>query len=247
MNKSGSAVVWIVAVVAGLGMVLFAASAPFNAKVKSVYRHTTQWTPKRIQADPSGYLEWAMNECNRFRSALEAHRLSLLARQHSTDRAIQESQARQESAGTLLTEAKELYRQTESEGAWPARTAGNTFSRDELKSRIIRLHLARQRQGRLFSEYTRLSPLIGQRLESLEQKITRVDDLQSWLASNVELVAMSRSVEDFRSVNDQVNALLDMSQAVSEAHNVPDVNTAVEENVEITATMQSFDAIMGER
>ena len=86
-NRNGSAILWVIAGIAGLGALAFFLSAPFSTKVKSSYRQATQWTARRIQTDPSGYLDWAISECSRFRADLEAHRLSLLSRRRAVDRA----------------------------------------------------------------------------------------------------------------------------------------------------------------
>jgi hypothetical protein len=245
-TRNGGILLWVIAGIAVIGTLLFIISAPFNAKTKAVYRDATQWTPKRIQADPSGYLNWAIDECMRFRARLESHRLSLLARKYAVARAHEEAEARCNSAAVLLDESKQSYRQSQDEGTWPVMIDGSELEEEELKRRIVRLNAAKTRHAQLAAEYERLKPIICLRLGTLDERLAEVDDLHFWLTSNVELVVLSQSVDEFRGLHERVSALLDMSQAVSDVNKAPAVDGVVNQHVEMAAHEKSFAAIMQE-
>lgn len=243
-SRTGGIVLWGLLGLAGIGAVLFVISAPFNAGAKGVYSNATQWTPRRIQDNPSGYMMWAMEECSGFMETLEVHRLSLWARRHSVDRASQEAQNRKRAAEALLANAKTVYRDAQSGNKWPAPLKSEMLTETQLQHRIVRLHSATERQSQLGAEYARLKPIIALRLEGLEERINEVEDLQCRLAANTELVRLSQSDEDFHELHDHVSSLLDMNNALGDVNKLPDVESVIGHQVEVAAHNETFDSIM---
>jgi len=127
-------------VAAGIFAAGYFGSMPFRAKVDASVKNHTQWTAQSIENNPSGYLEWATGEYGRLLQSLDARKIGLSYEKSLAEKSVAFERKALPILQTRLAFARRSYLEAEGGGSWPVQIDGESFSRDELGSRILLLN-----------------------------------------------------------------------------------------------------------
>jgi hypothetical protein len=216
-GKRGNTVAIVLVIVLVLGAILFFVSKPFQTRVKQATRQATEWTPENIQKDPVGYLSWALAECGKTEEKLQASRLALKTNRNNAERSLSTHQADQTAYTKLLDEAKSLYRQAGASASWPAELRGVKMEEAVLKAKIVEAHDKLSGLGELIATYQQSRQIIDRKLVEVEAKLTEVTKLESKLSTDLEIAKVRKTVEGIGTISDQLNAIVDTSEALVSA------------------------------
>lgn len=206
----------------------FVVSKPFSTRVRSSYRQATEWTAENIQKDPVGYLTWALSEVDKTEQRLQAGVLGLKTKKNAAVRALERDQADQTEYGKLLDEFKDAYLSASSSNSWPVTVRNASFEENALKRKIVEANDKLKSLSSLVETYAKTKNVIDRKLTELDGELAGVVKLKNKLTTNLEIAKVNASVEGIDSIGDQLNAIVDASEAlVSTAEEGVDVEELI--------------------
>jgi hypothetical protein len=249
-RRGASAVTVLVSVGVVIVLLLaayFLVSKPFQTQVKTGYRQATEWTPENIQKDPVGYLTWALDEVGKTEKTLEASVISLKTKRNAAARALEKHDTEQSQYEKLLGEFKDAYKSASSASEWPVSVRDISFEEDALKRKVVECNGQLANTTKLKDTYAKTKAIIDRKLSELEAKQTELVQLKSKLSTDLELAKVNKSVEGIDSLDAEVNAIVDTSEALASS---AEEGVSLDEMISPTgdaAVDDEFAKIMGEK
>lgn len=227
-----------------LGLVaFFVVSKPFQTQVKEQFRQGTEWTPENIQADPVGYLTWALGEADKTEQKLEASVIGLKTKKNAASRSLEKHTADATEYTKLLEEFKQAY--TDANGTYPVNIRGVNLDETALKRKIVECNDKLQNVKELQSTYEKTKGVIDRKMGELEAKRTEVTKLKSKLGTQLEIAKVNKTVEGIEGIGDTLSSIIDTSDAlVSTAEEGTDIEAFITPTGDARVD-DEFDKIMG--
>lgn len=216
-KNRGSALTIVVAlvviVILGAGLWYFL-SDPFSTRVNEAYKQGTEWTAENIQANPVGYLTWALSEVDKTEDKLEAGIISLKTKKSQADRALSKNTADKTQYETLLVEFKTAYKEAKPESKFPVSVRGVSLDEPALKKKIVESNDKIQNLTTLVDAYSRNKQVIETKLAEIEAKQSELVKLKNKLSTDLEIAKVNKSVDGLNDIGDTLNAITDTSNAL---------------------------------
>lgn len=163
--------------------------------------HKEQWPPERIAKDPEGYCAFAgaqlasqLQSVDDRRRELVSKRESLKSQKESFDENIAE-------IANLFDRAKKAYGKAEDEDRWPVKFAGQSFSKEKLKSLLLTTTRYIDARKPLAQQYSSTLQKIEDQLRRLDSQVERMQQQQEKLALDLERIKISKQSDALGDLN----------------------------------------------
>ena len=160
-----------------------------------------QWPPERIAKDPVGYCAFAgeqldsqLRSLGDRRGELVAKRESLKSQKESFDENIAE-------ITNLFGRAKKAYGKAEDEDRWPVKFAGQSFSREKLKSLLVTTTRYVDARKPLAQQYGSTLQKIEDQLRRIDTQVERMRQQQEKLSLDLERIKISKQGDALGDLN----------------------------------------------
>ena len=160
-----------------------------------------QWPPERIAKDPEGYCAFAgeqldsqLRSLGDRRGELVAKRESLKSQKESFDENIAE-------ITNLFGRARKAYGKAEDEDRWPVKFAGQSFSREKLKSLLVTTTRYIDARKPLAQQYGSTLQKIEDQLRRLNAQVERMRQQQEKLSLDLERIKISKQGDALGDLN----------------------------------------------
>lgn len=160
-----------------------------------------QWPPERIAKDPEGYCAFAgeqldsqLRSLGDRRGELVAKRESLKSQKGSFDDNIAE-------ITNLFGRAKKAYGKAEDEDRWPAKFAGQSFSKEKLKSLLMTTTRYIDARKPLAQQYGSTLQKIEDQLRRIDTQVERMRQQQEKLSLDLERIKISKQGDALGDLN----------------------------------------------
>jgi chromosome segregation ATPase len=234
----------IIVVVVGIGA-WYLVSDTFSTKLDQAFEQGTKWTSENIQADPVGYLTWAMKQTTATEGRLKASQLALKTKQNQANRGLEKTLGDQATYQKLLDEAKAAYQEAKANDSWPTKIAGTQADERQLKKIIVDTHNKMKNLNRLVDTYRKTAGVIDTKLGEVESKLSELTEVKMNLSSQLEVAKVNQSVAGIGDIHDQLGAIIDTSNALASSTTSDELS--IESLVAPTGEQRvdsEFDAIM---
>lgn len=226
-----------------------AALAKFNAAAQrqatEAASRVAEWTAERMQKDPVGYLQWALDECVGTSERLTAGKISLRAQRSQMERSITASGADVTGYTRQLDEAKTLYKSHKADDKWPVEFRGAMLGEQELRTKIIDTHNRLAALRELIDAHRKNEAIVDQKVGELEMELVGVEKLRNRISTELEVAKVKQTVDGLAQLSDQVTAMVSTtgSMAASPA-DIVTLDSLVKQKSEQT-TAVDFENILG--
>lgn len=212
-SRRGSAIMSIVIgvvvlAVIGFGIAFFTSDV-FRTRAQSAMEQWSDWTPENIAKYPEEYLNFCERETKAAMEALRVREIDVAQQQARLEQMKSEHGSAVSTGDKALSELKTLYREAEASSAWPATWRGNSYTQDQLKNQIVRIHNELEGKRKVLSTVeSGLRELEARKQEIAKAKIECEDQI-SQIQTNRQMLAVQKITDDLK------NQLVDMRSAIS--------------------------------
>ncbi len=248
-SRRGAAAGIVVAVIFLLliaGGIWYFVSKPFQTHVNQAMNQATQWTPENIKKDPEGYLTWAVAQVDVTRGKLQAAQLALTKQKIEISNKLEEKSTQKSQCEALMTELKKAYTTATDKNQWPIKVGETSFdSEGELKRKIVEANHFQENASQLVDTYTKAKGKVSDRLDDIDGQLTKVEELKTKLATDLETAKVKQTFEGIEGVNDNFKDIQNTSDAMTK---LDEHNTSVSDMLKPSGDAKvndEFDKIMG--
>jgi hypothetical protein len=248
-NRRGAAAGIVVAVIFLLliaGGIWYFVSKPFQTHVNQAITQATDWTPENIKKDPEGYLTWAIKQVDGTRDKLQAAQLALTKQKIEVSNKLEEKSTQKSQCEALLTELKKAYTTATDKNQWPVTVGQSKFDDErELKRKIVEASHFLDNASQLVDTYSKAKGKVSDRLDDIDGQMTKVEELKTKLATDLETAKVKQTFEGIEGVHDDFTNILNTSKALTETE---EHNTSISDMIKPSGDAkvdEEFDKIMG--
>ncbi len=220
----------IVLGVAGLVVVEFFPG--LREQGKQLYRKYGGWNQEARQADPVGFIEYAIDELEKDLTTLQETRTRLGNVLHDLEKKQRRTQKRRDNAEQLAEQFRAAYQRAEEGGGYPVKVSGQAYDRNQLKDQVRLILLQREQYSRLLKELEKAKSRATDRRRHLGLRISKTKASLSTLPAQREVARLKEISDHTESLLNQVDSVMTSNEEVLEHSPVRTVEelTAAEKN-----------------
>ncbi len=173
------------------------------------------WSPDAIQADPVGYLSWALAEARRADKRLREGMDTLRNREDQTRRLRSVNEAERQGQLRLLDNARDAYRKGEASGKWPVELRGEVQGRDDLRELILLSAARAESLEALNRSLEETARALRRNLSELEEQGLAVRRLLARLGADLEQARLREDQESLLALSNDLSGILGTIGAMS--------------------------------
>ncbi len=215
-----------------------------KAQAEEARRQDSKWTAENIQNEPVLYLQSAIQECEAIRQRLDTQALALAVKKNQSNRELLAQTKERDVYQKFLDAAKAKYREASASGKWPTEVNGVTVTEEQLKRKIVEANGKLESCATLASVHQQNVNKLERKLAEIAKKQEDVSALKRKLALDLEVVKVKKAVDDIDGIKDTVNAMMDISNALSSGAGEPSLEDMVVPTV-TSKVNEDFEQIMG--
>ena len=211
-DASGNCLFSIVVLLALSIVVVLAFGLPLWNKASETYQSMFEWTPESINADPQGYLRWALAELNSLEQRCRSEQIRLRAGSMETERKLavtRETAAQQEAA---LKSRVETYRAAA--GNWPIAADGKSWSEPELSGEILRLDTLLRSNQALVPALESALGTFPELLSAIEARAAEIARLKVEVHSARSLLSINELTSTYKAIQSQARQIGDYARVL---------------------------------
>lgn len=226
-----------------IGLVVWGVIAFFPAlreKGEATYRKYGGWNEEARQADPVGFIDYAMERLERDISAMETSRLRLREAEQNIEGRLRETRNLEAQAMMLAGNFRTAYRGAEAGAGFPVQVSGQPYTRQALQDQVaLILNQHRQYRG-LAEELEGALALIQSRRDQLAVQIPEARAALDMLPAKREIARVDELTGNTRELLDQVNAVMNTNQDILEGSPIRTVEQILQ--AEASTSEESLEA-----
>ena len=215
-----------------------------KAQAEEAKRQDSKWTAENIQKEPLLYLQSAIQECGAISQRLDTQALALGVKKNQSNREALAQTKERDLYQKFLDAAKAKYREVSVSGRWPTEVNGVTVTEEQLKRKIVEANGKLESCATLASVHQQNLNKLERKLAEIAQKQEEVSALKRKLSLDLEVVKVKKAVDDIDGIKDTVNAMMDISNALSTGTGEPSLEDMVAPTV-TSRVNDDFEKIMG--
>jgi uncharacterized phage infection (PIP) family protein YhgE len=223
-------------------------SKPFQTHVNQAVEGATQWTPENIRKDPSGYLTWAIAEVGKTQDKLKTAQLALTTQKIEISKKLDQRSTEMAQCDTLMKELKDAYNTASAKNDWPVAVGHHKFADEgELKRKIVEASHYLENSKKLVDTYTQAKGKVGDRLDEIDGQLTKVEDLRTKLATDLETAKVQQTFEGIDGISSDFTKIVNNSEALAQT---AERNTSVSDMLKPSGDARiddEFEKIMGKK
>lgn len=211
-NRKGGAAVIVVSIVAvavvGFGIWYFV-SDPFRSKVDRAIEGSTTWTPEQIQADPIGYLGYAIDRTDNTKAALEASQIGLGTKLNGMKRRIEQKETEVTNYTALMEEARAVFAEVQAGNqTWPVTLRGATFDERTFKREMVDANNKLQGIQTLLANFRNAETLMENKMDEIATQLAEVERLRSDLDIKLEMAKVNQTIDGIEGLGTTLDTVI---------------------------------------
>jgi hypothetical protein len=239
-----TAIVVVLAVLVGIGAIMYFTSDVFSTKVDAGYNQFAHWTPENIAKDPENYLNFCEKQATKALDDLKVNEISLAQTRAKLDSMKEESTRKTAVGEKALAELKDTYQKADAAKSWPVTWQGQPRDAEALKRQIVLLHkqvtAEKNLQAKLQTGITKMETQVGRIQEARGQAQGQLAEIRG----SREILKVQKITDDLtKKLVDFRSAIQTTVSSVAETSGVVSLDQLASESVGSVSDAE-FDQIM---
>lgn len=188
------------------------------------------WTPEMIVDDPRGYTAWALAEISTALKTIDTNLSGIQEQIAQNNRSFLKAVRQHQLQKEMLEASQEAYKRADERNQWPAKLAGQGFSKKQLKKRIVEVHAASAISQQEKDQRVTFHDTVSAHSIRLEELQTRLLLNKTELEQKLHLMQLDSDVTSMLP-SSEIESILSTVQALNELTESSSIESLIHQNV----------------